>query len=48
MFAPATVLIRKIENDINGSSVRVSQPTNPARRAAAAAKMPIVAAEPQP
>ena len=46
MFAPATVLMRKIENDISGSLARSSQTTNPTSRATAAAtKMPIVLAE---
>ena len=48
MFAPATVLMRKIENDISGSLARSSQTTNPTSRAAAATKMPIVLAEVQP
>ena len=48
MFAPATVLIRKIENDISGSLVRVSQPTKPTSSTAAAAKMPIVCRDVQP
>ena len=35
MFAPATVLIRKIENDMSGCSATVSRTTKPARRATA-------------
>ena len=48
MFAPLTVLILKIENDISGSAVRSSRTTKPASRATAAAKTPIVFAELQP
>ena len=48
MFAPATVLIRKIENDISGSLARVSQATKPTSSATAAAKMPIVLPDDQP
>ena len=48
MFAPTSVRSRKIENGINGSLARASQPRNPASSAPAATKRPIVVAEPQP
>ena len=48
MFAPTSVRSRKIENGINGSLARASQPRNPAISAPAATKRPIVVAEPQP
>ena len=48
MFAPATVLIRKIENDMSGCAARVSRTTKPARSAMATAKTPIVRPELQP
>ena len=47
-FAPVTVLIRKIENDINGSLVRRSTTTKAPRSAAARAKSPIVFADVHP
>ena len=48
MFAPATVLILKIEKDMSGSFARVSRSTKPASSSAAATKMLIVFAELQP
>ena len=48
MFAPATVLILKIENDMSGSFVRVSRSTKPTSSTTAAVKMPIVLPDVQP
>ena len=48
MFAPATVLIRKIENDMSGCVARVSRITKPTSMTTAAAKTPIVLVELQP